>query len=213
MTMRRAGTCPHPHVQPRHVRPRAPAPLPHDRPCARRGITAASASSSSQDRDHRRRLRLSRPRRLRQDPQRSSSCATATTPRSTAIPISKTRWTMRQVDHPPHGRDLPARSSSSSTRSRWALRGELEETLAYLKTRGTHPGPRPARGHGCARTCSKAEWKRKRDVMRKIARVLRFDIWVYGPPDFYDPLDRPRRFARRCAARQAALMSASCSVM
>ena len=65
------------------------------------------------------------------------------------------------------------------------LRGEVESTLAYLKTRGTILvlGLRDVMD---APHLLDAEW-RKRDVMRKIG-MLYDAIWVYGPPDFYDPL-------------------------
>ena len=65
------------------------------------------------------------------------------------------------------------------------LRGEVEETLSYLKTRGTMLvlGLREVMD---APHLLDAEWK-QRDVMRKIG--LFYDmIWAYGPPDFYDPL-------------------------
>jgi predicted glycosyltransferase len=65
------------------------------------------------------------------------------------------------------------------------LRGEVEETLSYLKTRGTTLvlGLREVMD---APHLLEAEWK-KGDVMRKIG--LFYDmIWTYGPPDFYDPL-------------------------
>ncbi|MFD1327601.1 glycosyltransferase family protein [Mycoplana ramosa] len=65
------------------------------------------------------------------------------------------------------------------------LRGEVEETLAYLKARGTTLvlGLRDVMD---APHLLDAEWKRH-DVMGKIARY--YDkVWVYGPPDFYDPL-------------------------
>jgi predicted glycosyltransferase len=65
------------------------------------------------------------------------------------------------------------------------LRGEVEDTLAYLKTRGTTLvlGLREVLD---APHLLDAEWTR-RDTMRKIG--LFYDtIWVYGPPDFYDPL-------------------------
>jgi len=65
------------------------------------------------------------------------------------------------------------------------LRGEVEETLSYLKTRGTTLilGLREVLD---APHLLDAEWKR-RDTMRKID--LFYDqIWAYGPPDFYDPL-------------------------
>ena len=65
------------------------------------------------------------------------------------------------------------------------LSGEVEETLAYLKGRGTRLilGLREVMD---APHLLDAEWKRK-DVMHKIERFYD-DIWVYGPPDFYDPL-------------------------
>ncbi|UJW75051.1 glycosyltransferase family protein [Rhizobium sp. SL42] len=65
------------------------------------------------------------------------------------------------------------------------LGGEVEETLAYLKGRGTKLilGLREVMD---APHLLEAEWKRK-DVMQKIERFYD-DIWVYGPPDFYDPL-------------------------
>lgn len=65
------------------------------------------------------------------------------------------------------------------------LRGEVEETLAYLKARGTTLvlGLRDVMD---TPHLLDAEWKRH-DVMGKIARY--YDtVWVYGPPDFYDPL-------------------------
>lgn len=65
------------------------------------------------------------------------------------------------------------------------LSGEVEETLAYLKGRGTRLilGLREVMD---APHLLEAEWKRK-DVMHKIEKFYD-DIWVYGPPDFYDPL-------------------------
>ena len=65
------------------------------------------------------------------------------------------------------------------------LRGEIEDTLAYLKTRGTTLvlGLREVMD---APELLDAEWK-KNDVMRKIGAFYDM-IWVYGPPDFYDPL-------------------------
>ncbi|CAH0342233.1 glycosyltransferase family protein [Rhizobium sp. CECT 9324] len=65
------------------------------------------------------------------------------------------------------------------------LGGEVEETLAYLKGRGTKLilGLREVMD---APHLLEAEWKRK-DVMQKIEKFYD-DIWVYGPPDFYDPL-------------------------
>jgi predicted glycosyltransferase len=65
------------------------------------------------------------------------------------------------------------------------LRGEVEETLSYLKTRGTTLvlGLREVMD---APHLLDAEWKRN-DVMRKIGMLYDM-IWVYGPRDFYDPL-------------------------
>jgi predicted glycosyltransferase len=65
------------------------------------------------------------------------------------------------------------------------LRGEIEETLAYLKAKGTTLvlGLREVMD---APRLLDAEWKRN-DVMGKIDRTYDH-IWVYGPPDFYDPL-------------------------
>lgn len=65
------------------------------------------------------------------------------------------------------------------------LRGEVEDTLAYLKTRGTTLvlGLRDVMD---APHLLEAEWKRN-DVLRKIG-ALYDDVWIYGPPDFYDPL-------------------------
>ncbi|MBX3596149.1 MAG: glycosyltransferase family protein [Rhizobiaceae bacterium] len=65
------------------------------------------------------------------------------------------------------------------------LRGEVADTLSYLKTRGTTLilGLREVMD---APRLLDAEWKRA-DVMRKIA-MFYDSIWVYGPPDFYDPL-------------------------
>jgi predicted glycosyltransferase len=65
------------------------------------------------------------------------------------------------------------------------LRGELIETLSYLKTRGTTLvlGLREVMD---APHLLAAEWA-KRDVLRKIARFYDM-IWVYGPEEFYDPL-------------------------
>lgn len=65
------------------------------------------------------------------------------------------------------------------------LRGEVEDTLAYLKTRGTKLvlGLREVMD---APHLLEKEWQRN-DVMRKIGQYYD-DIWVYGPPEFYDPL-------------------------
>ena len=65
------------------------------------------------------------------------------------------------------------------------LKGEVESTLAYLKTRGTKLvlGLREIMD---APHLLDAEWKNN-GVMEKIDRL--YDrVWVYGPPDFYDPL-------------------------
>lgn len=65
------------------------------------------------------------------------------------------------------------------------LRGELEETLAHLKTRNTKLvlGLREVMD---APHLLDSEWKHS-EIMQKIDKY--FDsIWVYGPPDFYDPL-------------------------
>ena len=65
------------------------------------------------------------------------------------------------------------------------LRGEVEETLSYLKTRGTTLvlGMRDVMD---ATHLLEKEWA-PGDVMRKIG--LYYDtVWVYGPPDFYNPL-------------------------
>jgi predicted glycosyltransferase len=65
------------------------------------------------------------------------------------------------------------------------LRGEIEDTLTYLKAKGTRLilGLREVMD---APQLLEAEWQRN-DVMSKIARFYD-DIWVYGPRDFYDPL-------------------------
>jgi predicted glycosyltransferase len=65
------------------------------------------------------------------------------------------------------------------------LRGEVEDTLSYLKTRGTTLilGLREVMD---APEQLETEWKRN-DVMRKIGMLYDM-VWVYGPPDFYDPL-------------------------
>ena len=67
------------------------------------------------------------------------------------------------------------------------LRAEIEDTLAYLKSRGTMLvlGLRDVMD---APHLLEAEWKRN-EILAKIDRY--FDrVWVYGPPDFYDPLTR-----------------------
>lgn len=65
------------------------------------------------------------------------------------------------------------------------LRGEVEETLTYLKSRGTKLviGLRDVMD---APQLLEAEWKRN-DVLNKIERFYDH-VWVYGPPDFHDPL-------------------------
>ena len=65
------------------------------------------------------------------------------------------------------------------------LRGEVEPTLQYLKERGTTLvlGLREVMD---APHLLDAEWKRN-DVLHKIGHY--YDrVWVYGPPEFYDPL-------------------------
>ena len=65
------------------------------------------------------------------------------------------------------------------------LRGEVEETLEMLKARDCTLvlGLREVMD---APRLLAAEWK-PNDVMHKIDRTYD-QIWVYGPPDFYDPL-------------------------
>ncbi|MBB3593223.1 putative glycosyltransferase [Rhizobium sp. BK529] len=65
------------------------------------------------------------------------------------------------------------------------LKGEVEDTLAYLKAQGTVLvlGLREIMD---APHLLEAEWK-KNSVMQKIDQYYD-SIWVYGPPDFYDPL-------------------------
>ncbi|WP_102108690.1 glycosyltransferase family protein [Oceaniglobus roseus] len=65
------------------------------------------------------------------------------------------------------------------------LRGEIEDTLAFLKARGTRLvlGLREVMD---APHLLEAEWARN-DVLTKIGRFYD-NVWVYGPPDFYDPL-------------------------
>ena len=65
------------------------------------------------------------------------------------------------------------------------LRGEVEETLAYLKGQGTKLviGLRDVMD---APQLLEAEWKRN-NVMTKIGQFYD-DVWIYGPPDFHDPL-------------------------
>ncbi|SCW45851.1 Predicted glycosyl transferase [Rhizobium mongolense subsp. loessense] len=65
------------------------------------------------------------------------------------------------------------------------LKGEIEDTLAYLKARGTTLvlGLREIMD---APHLLDAEWKRN-GIMQKIEQYYD-SVWVYGPPDFYDPL-------------------------
>ncbi|WP_028745608.1 glycosyltransferase family protein [Rhizobium mesoamericanum] len=65
------------------------------------------------------------------------------------------------------------------------LKGEVEDTLAYLKARGTVLvlGLREIMD---APHLLDAEWKRN-GIMQKIDQYYD-SVWVYGPPDFYDPL-------------------------
>ncbi len=65
------------------------------------------------------------------------------------------------------------------------LRGEVEDTLAYLKDQGTTLilGLRDVMD---APRLLDAEWRRN-NVLAKIDRYYD-QIWVYGPPDFHDPL-------------------------
>src|SRR3954454_19091617 len=65
------------------------------------------------------------------------------------------------------------------------LHGEVEDTLSYLKTRGTTLvlGLREVMD---APHLLAAEW-RPRDVLRKIGSFYDM-IWVYGPDGFHDPL-------------------------
>jgi predicted glycosyltransferase len=65
------------------------------------------------------------------------------------------------------------------------LRGEIEETLSYLKARGTTLilGLREVMD---APRLLDAEWRRT-DTLRKVAKLYDM-IWTYGPADFYDPL-------------------------
>lgn len=77
------------------------------------------------------------------------------------------------------------------------LHGEIEETLAALKARGTRLvlGLREVMD---APHLLRAEWAPK-DMLRKIVQY--YDtIWVYGPPAFHDPvagLDVSEEFRRR----------------
>ena len=66
------------------------------------------------------------------------------------------------------------------------LRGEIEETLAMLKARGTHLvlGLREVMD---APHLLELEWE-DRDSMTKIERYYD-SIWVYGPEGFHDPME------------------------
>ncbi|MCM2475466.1 hypothetical protein HGO38_18450 [Rhizobium sp. CG5] len=65
------------------------------------------------------------------------------------------------------------------------LRGEVEDTLRFLRARGTTLvlGLREVMD---APHLLDVEWKRN-DTMHKIGELYHH-IWVYGPPDFHDPL-------------------------
>eukprot|EP00913_Durusdinium_trenchii_P027032 g25367.t1 len=65
------------------------------------------------------------------------------------------------------------------------LRREVEDTLVYLKSRGTllALGLRDVMD---APHLLEAEWRRN-DMMAKIDQLYDH-VWVYGPPDFHDPL-------------------------
>jgi len=65
------------------------------------------------------------------------------------------------------------------------LQGEIEETLDYLKSQGTTLilGLREVMD---APHLLDVEWKRN-EIMEKIDRIYD-SVWVYGPPDFHDPL-------------------------
>jgi predicted glycosyltransferase len=66
------------------------------------------------------------------------------------------------------------------------LRGEVEDTLRYLKDIGTRLviGLRDVMD---APQLLEAEWKRN-DVLNKM-ETFYDHVWVYGPPDFHDPLE------------------------
>jgi predicted glycosyltransferase len=77
------------------------------------------------------------------------------------------------------------------------LKGEVEDTLAYLKAQGTTLvlGLREIMD---APHLLDAEWKRN-GVLKKIDQYYD-SVWVYGPPDFYDPLiglDVPQSLRRK----------------
>jgi predicted glycosyltransferase len=65
------------------------------------------------------------------------------------------------------------------------LRGELEQTLTLLKSRGCHLVLGLREVMDSPRFLA-AEWGRKA-IIQKIGAIYN-DIWVYGPPDFWDPL-------------------------
>ncbi|WP_086999846.1 glycosyltransferase family protein [Rhizobium sullae] len=77
------------------------------------------------------------------------------------------------------------------------LKGEVEDTLAYLKAQGTTLvlGLREIMD---APHLLDAEWKRN-GIMQKIDQYYD-SVWVYGPPEFYDPLiglDVPKSVRRK----------------
>jgi predicted glycosyltransferase len=65
------------------------------------------------------------------------------------------------------------------------LKGEIEETLLYLKTQGTDLilGLREVMD---SPRLLEREWAGK-DMLKKVGNLYDY-IWVYGPPDFYNPL-------------------------
>lgn len=67
------------------------------------------------------------------------------------------------------------------------LKGEAEETLAWLKEQGTTRLVLGLREIMDSPALLDEEWAR-RDSMAKVARYYD-DIWVYGPRGFHDPLD------------------------
>lgn len=77
------------------------------------------------------------------------------------------------------------------------LQGELEETLSYLK-QGDCTLVLGLRDVLDAPQLLKAEWER-RQVMPKLDRLFD-DVWVYGPPGFWNPLnglDTPETLNKR----------------
>lgn len=78
------------------------------------------------------------------------------------------------------------------------LRGEVEKTLVALQMRGckTILGLRDVMD---SPELLEEEWKKK-DVIDKIASLYD-DVWIYGPEDFWDPLqglDIPKRLIDKC---------------